>query len=333
MKKLVALLLALVMVLSFASCVKGTAKDAEEKVFKSKDFSITLTKAFKTILTNAYAGQYEASDVAVYVIKEDRADLPEEKRNMPLFDQKGVEEYYAELVWRNHLSMEELTAPAYDDKNGLIFLEFVDPNSTEKVYCAMFQNNEAFWTVQFRCNKEIYSDYKASFIQWAQSIVLKDVMTTYRIPDTNIQITLPSGFEVAIDAQKDISQTPYDITCKYKYNEAYSITATPDYHFVSIRKEAAEEYEAYVTAAHAKAKNYVGTSVNEPSDVVMGNDVSYFTYTSFDGSYGYLEAFYQYEYDFYRITFKCKGSDFAKYEASYIEWAQSVKFVEEAPEA
>lgn len=336
MKKLIALLLALVTVFSFASCVKGAAKDADEKVFKTKDFSITLTEAFKQNRTNAYAGHFEAADAEVFIIKEARADFPEEKQNMPLYDQKGIQEYYAELVWRNHLKMEGLTAPTYDDKNGLICLEFTEMKDTgvsEKVFCSMYQNNDAYWTAQFRCAEADYETYKPLFIKWAQSIVLNDAMQLYRIPTTNIQMELPLGFEVALETQKDISQNPYDLTCRYKYNEAYSITATPDYHYISIRKEAAEIYEDYVNEAHSKINNYAGTSVNTPSDVVMGNDVSYFTYTSFDDSYGYVEAFYQYEYDFYRICFKCKGSDFAKYEASFIEWAKSVTFVEDAPEA
>lgn len=165
MKKLFALLLASLMLVSLVAC---GGEDSKEEVFTSNGMSITLDNSFKESSYEGYTVCFESKTVAIFGLKESFTLLA------------GLENYtlaqYAELV---HNANSSKTPSAITTVDGLTTFEYTflntENNVTYKYFTTMFKGDDAFWTIQFSCDAKDYDANKADFIKYAKSIdVTKD---------------------------------------------------------------------------------------------------------------------------------------------------------------
>ena len=163
MKKFIALLMAALMLVSFASC-----GEPKEKEFTKEGLTITLTQSFKEASFEGYTVVYDSTKVAVFVIKESFSLLA------------GFENYtlkqYADLV---HNANSSRNPGAVTEVEGLTTFEYsflnTDEDQTYKYFTTVFKGDDAFWTIQFCCKAENYNEYKADMIKYAKSVkVTKD---------------------------------------------------------------------------------------------------------------------------------------------------------------
>lgn len=161
MKKIVLIILSAVLLLSAVSCTD--LLKPQEKVFSSNGMSITLTTEFNEASIEGYTVCYESKDVAVFILKE------------AFSLQAGLEnqtvDYYAELVRNANMSK----APGEIKKyNGLTYLEYDHLNEekgvTYRYFTTMFKGTDAFWLVQFACDKNEFADKRQDFINWANTV-------------------------------------------------------------------------------------------------------------------------------------------------------------------
>lgn len=161
MKKIVLIMLSAILLLSAVSCTD--LFKPEDKDFYSNGMNITLTTEFKEATVEGYTVCYESKDVAVFILKE------------AFTLQAGLEnqtvDYYAELVRNANASK----APGEIKKQyGLIYFEYDHLNEekgvTYRYFTTMFKGPDAFWLVQFACERDEYADKRQSFIDWAKTV-------------------------------------------------------------------------------------------------------------------------------------------------------------------
>lgn len=158
MKKSISVLMSLLLLFCLASC-----GEPAEEVFSKDGLTITLTDSFRETNYENYTACYESSNTAVFALKES-FDLLE-----------GLEDYtldqYAELVKNANSSKmpSEIT-----ETEGLTAFEYsfynTDQDATFKYFTVVYKGVDAFWTVQFCCDKEDYEILKSEFIKYAKSV-------------------------------------------------------------------------------------------------------------------------------------------------------------------
>ena len=155
MKRLLFLLLTVVVLLSVSSCSLFNVVEAPDKVFDCGDFSITLTSGFTTYEMEGYDFAFDSMKIAVFGFKED----------FSLFEEGTDLAGYAKLIYEANID------------EGLTTIQYESYDSDEKVsyiyYTVLYEGKEAFWTIQFFCDKADFDEYKPYFIKWAKSVEFK----------------------------------------------------------------------------------------------------------------------------------------------------------------
>lgn len=161
MKKILALTLVLVMLVSMASCLKSGLEGAE-KTYTHSGMSITLTENFKETSFEGFDICFDSADVAVFCLKE-AFTLAEGIEDWSL-------DYYAELTLQANAAQN----PTLDQVDGMPIMEYTYSDAESGITYAylsvMYKSADAFWAIQFACDAEIYEANKSTFIQWAKSV-------------------------------------------------------------------------------------------------------------------------------------------------------------------
>ena len=168
MKKILSVVLALTMLLSFASCFGSEkATEGESKKFTAEGMTITLTDSFKKTEQEGYTVCYSAKDVLVVALKEEFT-LQEGFENLSIIE-------YADLVYANNASKNPSDITSED---GLTIMEYTffneEYDQTYEYLSVMYKSSDAFWLVQFSCVEDDYDDNRDSFIKWAKSVEFAD---------------------------------------------------------------------------------------------------------------------------------------------------------------
>ncbi len=133
----------------------------DPKTFTIDEMSITLTEDFdaSTDIVD-YKGYFESFDTIVIVM--------EEKFNtLGNFSDCTIDEY-AELVI---LATELPASTQIHHDNGLTWFEYdATDDKTYNYFTAVYQTDDAFWTVQFVTVAEYADDHREDIIDWAQSV-------------------------------------------------------------------------------------------------------------------------------------------------------------------
>ena len=310
--------------------------NSPEKKFESKDISITLTTGFRESRTAGYEACFEASDMTVYVIKEDYANLTEDQINLSVLD-------YANLVRANNISK---NPSKVSDKNNLVYFEYSYQNEidgiTYKTFSSMYKTANAFWTVQFCCEDAIYADYTTYIQTWAQSVffTLKDM--DYTVDE--LQITLAEGFNAT-----DLSEfnTANRIINREEQGEQY-VAIYRSFNNDAIINFKREDYSlspcpdfaTYYTEVHQKYSDlYDINKLENCSDLTVDNNLVFFeierktpinpiTGKSTETRMSYFVACYTGNNAFWTLEFACATANYKNYKDSFMGWAKSIQFVQ-----
>ncbi len=164
MKKILAILLVAITLVSFVGCLDTKVYDAKAKEFTKEGLVITLTEKFVETAVENYTVAFDSKEVAILALKEEFS-LAEG------FGDNTLEEY-ADLVRLANDSAQNISD--VKDTEGIISFEHEaenkEENKTYRYFSAMYKGKDAFWLVQFACEESKYEEYKPYFIQWAKTV-------------------------------------------------------------------------------------------------------------------------------------------------------------------
>ena len=160
MKKIIALILALVSLISFASCAQKPY-EAAAKSFSANGMTVKLTEAFKPVSMAGYAAVYEARDAVVYVSNQKTSDF-EDVENMSL-------RKYIEFFCESNKDRFECKISVDGD---IFFVEYSakPDNVTYKYLAAFYESNGVYSRVEFVAEDKNYEAYRPYFINWAKTV-------------------------------------------------------------------------------------------------------------------------------------------------------------------
>lgn len=140
---------------------------AEEKLFSSDGMEITLTKAFRKTSVDGYTVCYDSSKVAVFALKE-AFSLAEGLEEMTLDD-------YRKLVLQANESKNPQRGEDIDSIQTMVYNFYNQEKNTEYRYLsAMYKAGDAFWLVQFACEKDVFDEYQPHFVEAAKSVAFPE---------------------------------------------------------------------------------------------------------------------------------------------------------------
>ena len=163
MKKIIALILALVAILSFASCAKK-AYEADPKSFTAGNMTIELTEKFEKVDLSGYAAVYATKDAVVYVSNQKASEF-KKINGMTL-------EKYIELFIETNKS-KNLGEKKTDGELQFVEYTSVSENVTYKYLTAFFESNGVYVRVEFAAEEQKYEEYRPYFISWAKNVTFE----------------------------------------------------------------------------------------------------------------------------------------------------------------
>ena len=135
---------------------------AQDKDFSKAGMTITLTDKFIEKDVAAYTSYYESETTIVTILKEE----------FTLFEEAEVPTDISLKEYADFVAQNNNTTWTVKEKDGLTYVEF-DKNANGKTasYFAVFlRSDDAYWLVQFGCEKKNYDKNMNDFIKWAKSI-------------------------------------------------------------------------------------------------------------------------------------------------------------------
>lgn len=165
MKKIIALLTALVLVFAFTAC--GKSDSGKEVVFG--EMKITLPADFtdrndlipeESEISYLYANG--AMNVAFVALTEQKSDFEGTKV-------KSLDDYLQ--TQHDNSKGGENTSEIIED-NGLKYFVYVTtPETTPfKYFSTAYETDDAYWFVQFYTTEELYPSYQQNFLKWAHTV-------------------------------------------------------------------------------------------------------------------------------------------------------------------
>ena len=160
MKKIIALTLAFIAILSFAACA-AKVYEANAKSFTDNGMTITLTSAFEKIDMEGYSAVYTSSDAVVYVYEQSKSEF-DKVEDMSI-------RKYLEFFCEANKSKYEIDISSSGD---LFFVEYsaTSDNVTFKYLTAFFENGENYIRAEFVSEDKNYEEYRPHFLNWAKTV-------------------------------------------------------------------------------------------------------------------------------------------------------------------
>ena len=164
MKKIIAAMLVIVSLMSFAGCSRRSYGYGE-KTFSEHGMSITLTSAFSNYEadgSHGYAMTYSSKDTFVMIQKEFFSLI---ESGASITDRE-----YPDLWIEANESQRKFDA--VESFSGFVATSYSSTvNDTSYTYfVAAYKGRDAFWTVQFACDKALYEELRPYFVRWASSV-------------------------------------------------------------------------------------------------------------------------------------------------------------------
>ncbi len=162
MKKVIAVLVAAVMVLSLAGCELFP----KEQPFSVNEMLITLTDAFTEAEFEGYTKAFDSRKAAVFVLREDKSLL------------NGVELSLAEYADLTRAANSSRGPGEIKNDDDLTYFEYESFGSDEQTvysyFTALYESDSAFWLVQFAGERANYEKLRPEFIKYAKSVTFGD---------------------------------------------------------------------------------------------------------------------------------------------------------------
>lgn len=319
MKKIIALLLCLTMLFSFASCEKSDTtpnNDPQPVTITGPDFvyndelKLSLTEEFKQVVCEGYAACYVSDKVTVYVIREDLTKLTDEQANMSTL------EYAEAFRYQNSYSKPS----AVSTSSRIISLTGTHTpdgktDATHKSLYSMYKSSKAFWTIQFSCSVDDYSDLSRDFTKWAQSVSFIEPAKDFTAD--KVTITLNAAF-------KQVDSPDMENAIAQFQSEAFNVyvikdTSTNSKNLGSYESMTDSRYNLNFNGVEKKPKNYQDALSTQMGLLSYKEGSDFYLVTMHDGKA---------KNTFYQVIISCANNMEKDYREQIIEFAKSVKIAE-----
>ena len=133
-----------------------------DKIFKEKDFKITLSNDFKKSELEDYTYYYESDGALVTVLEETLEELEE----FELTKESTAKDYMDLIVKLNEKDDKII------EENGFVYIEYTASVEENEFYylTTAYKADNSFWLISFMCNAEDKSLMHKKFLSWAKSI-------------------------------------------------------------------------------------------------------------------------------------------------------------------
>ncbi len=323
MKKLIAFLLCLTMLLSFVSCFgskEGDETTTPDPVVPeptpvpitgpdfvyNDELTLSLTDAFKQVKKDGYAACYVTEGITVYVIREELSTLSPEQANM------SSVEYAEQVRYNNSFNNPGNVSTA----NRLVSIECTyapekgaDP--THKALFTMFKSSKAFWTIQFSCAYDDYRENSRSFIKWAQAIRFIEEAKDFTHDDLTVKLD-ESYKQVAVPDRTDA-------TAQFA-SDRYNVYVIKD---TTTKAASLSTYEDRIDSQYNKTYGTSGVVDKTPDNYEEAlKGIGTLTYT--EGGTFYLVTMYKGKDAYWQVLFSCAKNQEADMRETFITYAKSV---------
>lgn len=316
MKKIIALLLCLTMLFSFASCeTSDTTDDATPQTLTvtgpdfvyNDELKLSLSADFKQVNCEGYAACYVSDKATVYVIREDLANLTEAQANMTTLE-------YAE-AFRYQNSLNKPSAVSTTSRIISLTTTYTpdgESDATHKALYSMYKSSKAFWTVQFSCSVEDYTDLSKDFTKWAQSVSFIEPAKDFTAD--KVTVTLNAAFkQVATpDMENAIAQFQTEAINVYVIKD----TSTKSKNLGSYESTTDSRYNLNYNGVEKKPKNYQDALSTQMGLVSYKEGTDFYLVTMHDGKETHT---------FYQVIFSCANNMEKDFRAQITEFAKSIK--------
>ena len=158
MKKRACLALALVLVMLLS--VGCGLLPAKEQTFTRDGLTITLTNRFQEGEREGYTAYFKSTQVLVLALKEEKS----------LFAERGME---VDLDGYTQLVMDANGQEGQPEhQGGLTYFtyDYATGGEEYRYFTAAYEGDDAFWVVQFACQKSKYESLEETILKYAQSV-------------------------------------------------------------------------------------------------------------------------------------------------------------------
>lgn len=174
MKKILKVLLLVLCLAMFASLISGCGLSAAITKGSPKDFTkagmtITLTTKFSEQELVNQTACYSSQTIVVTALKEENSLF--EKANVQV---KNLSEY-ANLV----IETNKISSTVKESDGATYFIYEAEANGkTFKYYARVFKAEDAYWLVQFGCEKDNFDGLELEFVDYSDTVVFDKTTTS-----------------------------------------------------------------------------------------------------------------------------------------------------------
>ena len=297
--------------MAFFSCglLKGTDKE-----FSAAGMTITLTSAFAEQDIVSQTAYYVSLSSIVTALKED----------FTLYNAAGIGDKtlteYAQLV----ITANSLTA-AVEEKDGLTYFTYEKTlNSKDYKYLAcVFKATDAYWLIQFACEKDNYDKNEAQFKKWAKTVTFTEDTSTGGVTT------------VAVDDSKTFTVSGMTVTLNDTFTQKSNVSFAAYFESTQYVVFATKEANSTLTAAGLSADmtlaeyaQIVISNNSLSSTVTEKNGMTCFTYSaSASGvNFKYLAFVFKTADAYWMVQFAATDAMYASAEPLFLKWAASITF-------
>lgn len=155
-----------VMLLFFVAGCSSSEEPAKEstKVYSNNGMSITLPDKFYEKDMISFTNYYESDDTFVTALKESFKDL----ESIGLNSKSSLEDYAKIILKGNKLDSKLYTS----EDNKYMYFTYENEISEKEFYYmgVVYKTDDAFWLINFACEKDNKSKYSDTFVKWADTV-------------------------------------------------------------------------------------------------------------------------------------------------------------------
>lgn len=159
MKKKIGIIVLLIFSLILGGCFNLSAK---QKDYSSHGFNIKMDDGMNEKDLATATVTYMSDKVVITALKEEFTFL----EAIDIDEESSIEDY-AEAVIKNNKADYKLK-----EKDGINYFEYEKTVSGKDYYyyAVVYKSDDAFWLVNFACEKRNKSEYQEKFFEWAKTV-------------------------------------------------------------------------------------------------------------------------------------------------------------------
>ena len=128
--------------------------------YEIEEMSIYLVPGLVEVEAEGYTKALAGEEDVVLILKEEKSLFGNYASNM---------EEYIQLVVKANESR-GITEAVYENGHPTFEYEFTGDGVTYKYYTVLLESDDAYWIVQFACDKDQYDAKKPDYVDWADTV-------------------------------------------------------------------------------------------------------------------------------------------------------------------